>query len=124
MPDLPVQHHWHTYFNGVTITETKKLNAMNLFYDPSIVGLRQLIDTADKSLPANNIVVDYDGEVIIDPEKKFADISLNRFKFHTQISQAVKADIRSLKHLYETLLSAYSSNNHKIEVIRGWKNIA
>jgi hypothetical protein len=48
---------------------------MNLFYDPSLIALSQLIDNADKSLPAHNIVVDYDGEVIIDPEKKFAGVN-------------------------------------------------
>jgi hypothetical protein len=37
---------------------------MNLFYDPSILGLRQLVDTADKSLSTHNIVIDFDGEVI------------------------------------------------------------
>ena len=34
---------------------------MNLFSNPSIAGLRQLINASDKSLTAHNIVVDYDG---------------------------------------------------------------
>ncbi len=97
---------------------------MNLFYDPSIVGLRQLVDTADKTLPVHNVVLDYDGEVIIDPELKFAGIGLNRFKFRTQITQAVKNDARLLKTLFQTLLAAYNENNHRIELQRLFTNVA
>jgi len=82
---------------------------MNLFHEPSIAELRKLVESGNKSLPVHNIVVDYDGEVIIDPEMKFAGISLNRFKFHTQVSHAVKSSTRGMRILFETLLSAYHS---------------
>ena len=81
---------------------------MNLYSDTSLTGLRQLVDTGKKSLPVHHIVVDHDGEVIIDPEMKFAGVGLNRFKFHTQISQSVKGNARSLKILLESLLLAFS----------------
>ena len=97
---------------------------MNLFYDPSIIGLRQLIDTSDKSLPTHNIVLDFDGEVIIDPETKYSGIHLNRFKFQTQISQRFKNDARALRSLFETLLAAYNDNGHRIELHGNIKRVA
>ena len=97
---------------------------MNLFYDPSIMGLRQLVDTADKSLPTHNIVIDYDGEVIIDPEKKFAGINLARFKFCTQITNAVNSNTQSLMELFETLRAAYNSHTSDIQLHKVYKRVA
>ncbi len=91
---------------------------MNLFYDPSITELRQLVDSAEKSLNVHNVVVDFDGEVIIDPEMKYKGIDLNRFKFRTQISQAIKGNARSMRALFETLLQAYHRNSQAIELHR------
>lgn len=91
---------------------------MNLFYSPSISELRQLVDSANKTINVHNVVVDFDGEVIIDPEMKYKGIDLNRFKFRTQISQAIKGNARSLKALFETLLDAYNRNGHGIELHR------
>ena len=92
---------------------------MNLFYDPSIPGLRQLVDTAEKSLKTHNIVIDYDGEVIIDPELKYSDVKLDRYKFRTQISHAVKSNAQNLKHLFDTLITAYNGKLNKIELYGG-----
>jgi hypothetical protein len=97
---------------------------MNLFYDPSIIGLRQLIDTANKSLPVHNIVIDYDGEVIIDPETKFTGVGLNRFKFHTKLNHADKNNPRSLKILFEELLNAYRHNTISLDFDKKMKNVA
>jgi len=97
---------------------------MNLFYDPSIAHLRQLVDTADKSLLANNIVIDYDGEVIIDPEKKFAGVELSRFKFRTQVTQAVTEDMQSLLNLFETLRAAYNGDRQQMHINRRLRNAA
>ena len=91
---------------------------MNLFYDPSITELRQLVDSAEKSINVHNVVVDFDGEVIIDPEMKYKGIDLNRFKFRTQISHAIKGNARSMKALFETLLEAYQRNSQCIELLR------
>jgi hypothetical protein len=97
---------------------------MNLFYQPSIADLRQLVKAGKKSLSVHNIVVDYDGEVIIDPEMKYAGIGLNRFKFHTQISQSVKNNARSMSMLFENLLAAYNNNGLHIEMNRKLKHVA
>jgi hypothetical protein len=97
---------------------------MNLFFNPSLIALRQLVDTGKKSLSVHNIVIDYDGEVIIDPETRFADIGLNRFKFHTQINSSVKSNARALHLLFETLRAAYNSNGQVIELHRRLKSVA
>ena len=97
---------------------------MNLFYDTTLINLYQLIDKADKSLPTHNIVIDYDGEVIIDPEKKYTGININRFKFCTQITDAVNRDTKKLTELFETLYTAYNHNNLHIEMNRNLKNVA
>jgi hypothetical protein len=88
---------------------------MNLFYNPSITELRQLVDSANNNLDKHNVVIDYDGEVIIDPKMKYKGIALNRFKFHTTISESVKHNTRSLKCLFETLVEAYQSNGFQIQ---------
>lgn len=80
---------------------------MNLYYEPTMFELKRLIDTAHKSLTAHNIVVDYDGEVIIDPELKYPNVSLNKFKFHTRINQAAGYSERRLQALYRMLKNAY-----------------
>lgn len=96
---------------------------MNLFYDPTITELRQLVDSAEKSTNVHNVVVDFDGEVIIDPELKYKGIDLNRFKFRTQISNAIKGNARSMRALFETLLEAYQRNNQALE-LRRFRNAA
>ncbi len=91
---------------------------MNLFYDPSISALRQLVDSSDKSLKVHNVVIDFDGEVIIDPEVKYTGIELSRFKFHTRISQSIKKNAKGMKALFETLLQAYSDTQQNMEMHR------
>jgi hypothetical protein len=88
---------------------------MNLFYDPSISALRQLVDSSNKSVKVHNVVVDFDGEVIIDPEMKYEGIELSRFKFHTKISESIKKNAKGMKALFETLLAAYNQNSHGID---------
>ena len=97
---------------------------MNLFYNPSLLSLRQLVDTGKKSLSVHNIVIDYDGEVIIDPETKYVGIGLNRYKFHTKIYQSVKNDARSLHMLFETLRAAYNNTGHLIQLHGKLKSVA
>lgn len=91
---------------------------MNLFYEPTLTELRQLVDSGNQSLNVHNVVVDFDGEVIIDPETKYKGIDLNRFKFRTQINQAIKGNARSMKALFETLLDAYNRGNQAIDLHR------
>jgi hypothetical protein len=91
---------------------------MNLFYDPSISALRELVDSSNKSLKVHNVVIDFDGEVIIDPEVKYEGIELSRFKFHTKISQSIKKNAKGMKALFETLLDAYNRGEQAVEMHR------
>jgi hypothetical protein len=53
---------------------------MNLFINPSLPELRKLLTKIDNSAFNHNLVVDYDGEVLIDPDLEQPEIDLNRFK--------------------------------------------
>ena len=81
---------------------------MNLHYDHSTPALIELISKADTKLLAHNIALDYDGEVIIDPELHYPQVDLRRYKFHTQIRSASMRNMRKLQALQTALLSAYS----------------
>ena len=85
---------------------------MNLNYEPTLAELRRLIDSAQKSLTAHNIVVDFDGEVIVDPELKYPGIDLEKFKFRTRISNLAKLNERMLKALYSELTSVLGKRAH------------
>ena len=87
---------------------------MNLHYEPTILELRSLISTAQKSLTSHNIVVDFDGEVIVDPELKYPGIDLDKFKFRTRISNLAQANDRMLKALYNDLTSVFSKRAHLV----------
>lgn len=98
---------WHTCFVARALV-TAKTTAMNLFYDPSIFALRQLVDTTTQKETEHNIAVDYDGEVIVDPEKQYPQVDLNRYKFHTR----VKFDSDSkLRDLFRELVAIFNASN-------------
>jgi hypothetical protein len=97
---------------------------MNLFYNPSITELRQLVDSANNTVDKHNVVIDFDGEVIIDPEMKYKGIPLNKFKFHTTVTESVKHNARSLKALFETLVEAYQRNSNAIDFQRKFNRAA
>jgi len=55
---------------------------MNLFYKPSISQLAQLIERSTKNSSAYHIIVDHDGEVLIDSNANLAQSALSKFKFY------------------------------------------
>ena len=82
---------------------------MNLNYDQSQESLQALLATADDELPTHNIAVDYDGEVIVDPELHYPDVDVKRYKFYTQIWDASIRSARKLQALHATLMSVINS---------------
>ena len=80
---------------------------MNLHYDHSTPALIELIAKADTKLLSHNIALDYDGEVIIDPELHYPQVDLKRYKFHTQIRSASMRNMRKIQALLTALHSAY-----------------
>ena len=82
---------------------------MNLFYDPSLLALRQLVNNAKASQPVHNVAVDFDGEVIIDPELHFPNVDINRYMFHTNIN-TVENKENNLHSLFNKLIEAFNGN--------------
>jgi hypothetical protein len=82
---------------------------MNLFYNPTVQDLRRLLNEKLSTLTAHNIVVDYDGEVIVDPEFKYSGVPINRYKYRARFGTNC-----SLKLLLEDLLAGFRDNNRLI----------
>lgn len=80
---------------------------MNLFFDSSASALRDLVASAEPSLFVHNIAVDYDGEVIIDPELHYPQVELERYKFCIQVRKASLQNLHKLQNLYQALLSTF-----------------
>ena len=78
---------------------------MNLFYDPSIKELKNLMREKVTAAPVHNIVVDYDGEVILDPEFKYAGIPLNRYKYQLRFGSNC-----DLSALLKSLLDGFNDS--------------
>ncbi len=58
---------------------------MNLFFNPSISEFRKLLVKTQNDLPVHDIVIDYDGEVLIDPQLNQPELDLDKFKVHVQL---------------------------------------
>jgi hypothetical protein len=86
---------------------------MNLFLNPSVDELHSLIQNAPESKVVHDVVLDYDGEVLIDPQLEQPNLDLNKFKFRIQLTEFSKRalDMGSapLRFLYNNLLRAWNS---------------
>lgn len=58
---------------------------MNLFFNPSISEFRKLLNKTDHRLPVHDLVIDYDGEVLLDPQLQQPGLDLDKFKVHVQM---------------------------------------
>ena len=86
---------------------------MNLFLNPSLSELQKLITKTDSSKTEHNIVVDYDGEVLIDPDLQQPDINLDRFKFRISLYEMPKDYINRGSKWMKKLLNS---------LVEGWEN--
>ena len=87
---------------------------MNLFINPSIQELNQLLSQCDASTPNHNLVVDYDGEVLIDPDLSQPEIDLDRFKLRIRL-QATGKDLINrgsnwMRNLLNNLVYCWENN--------------
>ncbi len=55
---------------------------MNLFYKPSLSELASLIEQNTRNFENYNVIVDFDGEVIIDSDSNLSLSVLGRYKFY------------------------------------------
>ena len=87
---------------------------MNLNYDQSPEALVALLATANKELPSHYIAVDYDGEVLIDPELHYPDVDVKRYKFCTQLRKASISNARRLQALHHALMNTLKEQFHSL----------
>ena len=59
---------------------------MNLFYKPSLSELANLIDQNTLTSPQYHVIVDFDGEVLIDHQASLSPAALSKYKFHFTMS--------------------------------------
>ena len=81
---------------------------MNLFFNPSISEFKKLLNNTDNSLTVHDLVIDYDGEVLIDPHLQQPELDLDRFKVHVQLR-----DNSHFRKLFNFILRAW---NHRSQV--------
>ena len=81
---------------------------MNLNYDLSTEALKQLVAKADQKIPVHNIAVDYDGEVLIDPELYYPQVDIKRYKFWARIQNASLRNFRNLQALHAILINEFN----------------
>jgi hypothetical protein len=87
---------------------------MNLFINPSLHELRKLFSQCDTSTPNHNLVVDYDGEVLIDPDLEQPEIDLDRFKYRVRLQSISKDYINRgslwMRNLLNNLVYCWENN--------------
>jgi len=87
---------------------------MNLFHNPSVDDLRSLLKSAPKTKSIHDVVLDYDGEVLIDPQVSHPHLDLSKFKFRVQLTEfskrALMVGSAPLRYLYNNLLRAWNTD--------------
>ena len=87
---------------------------MNLFHNPSVDDLRSLLNSVPETKIVHDVVLDYDGEVLIDPQDADPDLDLSKFKFRVQLTEfskrALMASAAPLRYLYNNLLRAWNAD--------------
>ncbi len=89
---------------------------MNLFFNPSIHELRNLIKDADPNPAIHNLVVDGDGEVLLDPDLKQPDLDINKFPFRFRLRSPqllLSKGSQWLSYVYEFLLTEWENKMSK-----------
>jgi len=93
---------------------------MNLFLNPSLSEFQKLFKQTDTNPPVHTLVIDADGEVLIDPELQQPGIDVNRFpyKFRLRTPQSYLAQSgRWLKQAYDKLIEDWETKISKSLVI-------
>ncbi|MBS1617181.1 MAG: hypothetical protein JST76_01595 [Bacteroidetes bacterium] len=76
---------------------------MNLNYGYDKDALKALVATADTTLEEHNVVIDFDGEVIIDPEKQFPNVPVAAYKFAAVVTDKVLRSGIMINAMYDSL---------------------
>jgi hypothetical protein len=91
---------------------------MNLFFNPQERELHKLISQAHNGKKVHDVVVDFDGEVLIDPDLEQPNLDLNKFKVHVRLSdrltRALNVQSNHLRSLFESLNKAWNDKYNLI----------
>jgi hypothetical protein len=91
---------------------------MNLYFNPQERELHKLISQTDNGKKVHDVVVDFDGEVLIDPELEQPGLDLNKFKVHVRLSdrliRALNVQSNHLRSLFNNLQQAWNDKYNLI----------
>jgi hypothetical protein len=94
---------------------------MNLNYRYDKASLKALALTADKKSVVHTLVVDFDGEVVLDPEIHFPGVAIISFKFFTQVPDEHLRDEVQLASMYDALDEIFNSRSSTVQSYMGGK---
>jgi hypothetical protein len=86
---------------------------MNLYYNPSMNELLELIRRTENHNNLHNLVVDYDGEVLIDPQILQPELEVSKFKVLLKLSDPSMKMIGDKKSCLRNLLNI---------ILKAWYN--
>ena len=95
---------------------------MNLNYPYDKASLKALTQTADKNLDIHTLVLDFDGEVVLDPEIHFPGVAVSRYSFCTQVRDEHLKDEVQLAALYDALDEVFNSPGYPEQKYIGGKS--
>jgi hypothetical protein len=96
-------------FDLINISKQQCMN-LNNPYDKA--SLQALTLTADKNLDVHNLVVDFDGEVVLDPEIYFPGVPVTKYKFCTEVHDEHLRDEVRLAGLYDALNENFNGRGY------------
>jgi hypothetical protein len=82
---------------------------MNFNLEYSKGHLIDLVNHADMELDQHNLVISFDGEVMIDPEKYYPQVPVSSYQFSTCMQDASLRQNEMIGILYDTLEMVYRS---------------
>jgi hypothetical protein len=88
---------------------------MNLNYPYDKASLKALTLTANKKLDVHTLVVDFDGEVVLDPEIYFPGVPASRYKFCTELHDEQLRDEVRLAALYDALNENFNGRGYAVQ---------
>jgi hypothetical protein len=94
---------------------------MNLNYPYDKASLKALTLTADKKADKHTLVIDFDGEVVLDPEIYFPGAAITRYKFCTQVPDENLRDEVQLASLYDALDEIFNGRGETAQKYMGGK---
>jgi inorganic pyrophosphatase/exopolyphosphatase len=90
---------------------------MNLFNNPSLTELSALVARNADYFKSYNVIVDFDGEVLIEPSSSKTVLLLNKYKFYFRglkgkgnIGIIAARNLRYLNQLYKNLLYCWEND--------------